>query len=249
MELAPITVNYVQDGEDWTVTVVGEESSRTDHASGLLAARARADELIEELSGGHPVAVHLLDGDAVAFTRAYLYARHVAPRDHGDTERKTAAQSGSDTVADQDQQPAAPVGEGESTVSGVTGGTDVSAETSDRPVDAEAGAARTASTDEAGTDEAGTEVPPPATGAVEETTTDVQSPSAPAAGEADQSGEEEDEPDQAASSTGPGFDRSAPAADTSTGGGGTKPTEGEGGATRKKRSRSDSATRRGKRAS
>ncbi|WP_418153752.1 hypothetical protein [Actinoalloteichus caeruleus] len=245
MELAPITVNYVQDGEDWTVTVVGEESSRTDHASGLLAARARADELIEELSGGHPVAVHLLDGDAVAFTRAYLYARHVAPRDHGDTERKTAAQSGSDTVADQDQQPAAPVGEGESTVAGVTGGSDVSAKTSDRPVDAEAGAARAASTDEAGT-----EVPPPATGAAEETTSDVQSPSAPAAGDTDQAGkEDEDEPDQAESSTGPGFDRSAPAADTSTGGGGTKPAEGEGGATRKKRSRSDSATRRGKRAS
>ncbi|WP_337661722.1 hypothetical protein [Actinoalloteichus sp. AHMU CJ021] len=244
MELAPITVNYVQDGEDWTVTVVGEESSRTDHASGLLAARARADELIEELSGGHPVAVHLLDGDAVAFTRAYLYARHVAPRDHGDTERKTAAQSGSDTVADQDQQPVAPVGEEKSTVAGVTGGSDVSGQAADPPVDAEAGAARTASTDEAGT-----EVPPPATGEEEETTTDVQSPSAPAAGEADQAGEEEDEPDQAASSTGPGFDRSAPAADTSTGGGGTKPTEGEGGATRKKRSRSDSATRRGKRAS
>ncbi|WP_211256594.1 hypothetical protein [Actinoalloteichus caeruleus] len=243
MELAPITVNYVQDGEDWTVTVVGEESSRTDHASGLLAARARADELIEELSGGHPVAVHLLDGDAVAFTRAYLYARHVAPRDHGDTERKTAAQSGSDTVADQDQQPVAPVGEEESTVAGVTGGSDVSGQAAVPPVDAEAGAARTASTDEAGT-----EVPPPATGE-EETPSDVQSPSAPAAGEADQAGEEEDEPDQAESSTGPGFDRSAPAADTSTGGGGTQPTEGEGGATRKKRSRSDSATRRGKRAS
>ncbi|WP_157163097.1 hypothetical protein [Actinoalloteichus spitiensis] len=210
MELAPITVNYVQDGEDWTLTVVGEESSRTDHASGLLAARARADELIEELSGGHPVAVHLLDGDAVAFTRAYLYARHVAPRDHGDTERKTAAQSGSDTVADQDQQPAAPVGEAGSTVAGVTGGADVSGETSDRPVDAEAGAARTASTDEAGT-----EVPPPATGTVEETTTDVQ-PSAPAGGETDQAGEKKED---------------------------------EGGATRKKRSRSDSATRRGKRAS
>lgn len=74
----PIEVNYVPDGADWTITIKGRGQTITDHAAGLIAARDRADQLVEELTkeeSSHRTVVHLLDGDAVEFTTAYLTAR------------------------------------------------------------------------------------------------------------------------------------------------------------------------------
>lgn len=86
---APITVNYTPNGDDWTVTVnvAGEQSARTATADGLVAARDRADQLVAQLAPGtgRPPVVHLLDGDAYAFTNSYLQARLGLPQ-KGDPE-------------------------------------------------------------------------------------------------------------------------------------------------------------------
>jgi hypothetical protein len=76
---APITVNYTPDGDDWTVTVVvaGEQTARRAKAVGLIAARDQADQMVAQIApneDGRRV-VHLLDGDAYAFTDSYLKAR------------------------------------------------------------------------------------------------------------------------------------------------------------------------------
>lgn len=76
---APITVNYTPDGDDWTVTVAvaGESTTRSAKAVGLIAARDRADQIVAQIEpkGGRRRVVHLLDGDAYAFTTSYLHAR------------------------------------------------------------------------------------------------------------------------------------------------------------------------------
>lgn len=74
---APITVNYVPDGDDWTVTVTDEDRTRSATASGLIAARDQADQIVEKMVSDQTgrTVVHLLDGDAVAFTNTYLQAR------------------------------------------------------------------------------------------------------------------------------------------------------------------------------
>jgi hypothetical protein len=76
---APITVNYTPDGEDWTVTVAvaGEGTVRRAKAVGLIAARDQADQLVAEIAPDEDSrrVVHLLDGDAYAFTHSYLKAR------------------------------------------------------------------------------------------------------------------------------------------------------------------------------
>ncbi len=76
---APITVNYTPDGDDWTVTVAvaGERTARRAKAVGLIAARDQADQMVAQIApdeDGRRV-VHLLDGDAYAFTDSYLKAR------------------------------------------------------------------------------------------------------------------------------------------------------------------------------
>jgi hypothetical protein len=73
----PITVNYTPDGDDWTVTVVGEAARRSAKATGLIAARDQADQIVAQLAPKDqtPTVVHLLDGDAFAFTNTYLHAR------------------------------------------------------------------------------------------------------------------------------------------------------------------------------
>ena len=72
-----ITVNYVPDGDDWTVTVTCGDQTRTATAAGVIAARDQADQLVEQLvpEPGARTVVHLLDGDGVAFTTSYLHAR------------------------------------------------------------------------------------------------------------------------------------------------------------------------------
>jgi outer membrane biosynthesis protein TonB len=73
----PIEVNYIPDGDDWTVAVKGRGQTLTGTAVGLIAARDRADQLVEKLAPDevHKTVVHLLNGDAVEFTTAYLTAR------------------------------------------------------------------------------------------------------------------------------------------------------------------------------
>lgn len=76
----PITAVYVRDEEDYTVTVAGEGRELTDKAPGIIAARDRADQLIEKIaprtgSDEDPTVVHLLNGSAFEFTSAYMTAR------------------------------------------------------------------------------------------------------------------------------------------------------------------------------
>jgi hypothetical protein len=76
---APITVNYTPDGDDWTVTVAvaGEKATRSAKAVGLIAARDQADQMVAQIAPDEDRrrVVHLLDGDAYAFTDSYLKAR------------------------------------------------------------------------------------------------------------------------------------------------------------------------------
>lgn len=73
-----ITANYLRDGDDWSVTVTAGSESQTARAPGLIAARDKADQLIEQVApnAAGRVVIHLLDGDGFAFTTAYLQARH-----------------------------------------------------------------------------------------------------------------------------------------------------------------------------
>ena len=76
----PIEAHYTPDGDDWAVAVTGRGRTLTGRAPGLIAARDRADQLVEELApegkeAGHRTVVHMLNGDAVEFTNAYLTAR------------------------------------------------------------------------------------------------------------------------------------------------------------------------------
>jgi hypothetical protein len=74
----PIEAHYTPDGDDWAIAVKGRGRTLTGRAPGLIAARDRADQLVEELAPddvGHRTVVHMLNGDAVEFTTAYLTAR------------------------------------------------------------------------------------------------------------------------------------------------------------------------------
>lgn len=79
--MEPIEANYVPDGDDWTITIVGRGKTLTAKAVGLIAARDRADQLVEEIAGQEKnrTVVHRLDGDALQFTTAYLNARLAKP--------------------------------------------------------------------------------------------------------------------------------------------------------------------------
>ncbi|QFZ17092.1 hypothetical protein [Saccharothrix syringae] len=77
MPTPPITANYRRDGDDWAVTVRAGADELAATAPGLIAARIAAEQLVAQLAGGraHPAVVHLLDGDAFAFSVAYLHTR------------------------------------------------------------------------------------------------------------------------------------------------------------------------------
>jgi hypothetical protein len=76
-----ITATYVQDDADWAITVSGRGKELTARAPGIIAARDRADQLVEELAGeAKTTVVHLLNGSALDFTSAYMTARLTLPK-------------------------------------------------------------------------------------------------------------------------------------------------------------------------
>ncbi|EOD63940.1 hypothetical protein [Amycolatopsis vancoresmycina] len=76
-----ITATYVQEDADWAITVSGRGKELTARAPGIIAARDRADQLVEELAGdGRTTVVHLLNGSALDFTSAYMTARLTLPK-------------------------------------------------------------------------------------------------------------------------------------------------------------------------
>jgi hypothetical protein len=76
-----ITATYVQEDADWAITVSGRGKELTDRAPGIIAARDRADQLVEELGGdGKNTVVHLLNGSALDFTQTYMTARLTLPK-------------------------------------------------------------------------------------------------------------------------------------------------------------------------
>ncbi|MDQ0379408.1 hypothetical protein [Amycolatopsis thermophila] len=77
----PITAIYVPEDDDWAVTVTAQGRSLTARAPGIIAARDRVDQFVEELGAearGATV-VHLLNGSALEFTAAYMTARLTRP--------------------------------------------------------------------------------------------------------------------------------------------------------------------------
>src|SRR3982074_3637161 len=71
---------YVQEDDDWTITVSGLGKSLTAKAPGIIAARDRTDQLVEKLTpGGRPTVVHLLNGSALEFTGMYMAGRRARP--------------------------------------------------------------------------------------------------------------------------------------------------------------------------
>jgi hypothetical protein len=77
----PIMAIYVQEDDDWTITVSGLGKSLTARAPGIIAARDRTDQLVEKLTPeGRPTVVHLLNGSAVEFTATYMTARLTRPQ-------------------------------------------------------------------------------------------------------------------------------------------------------------------------
>ncbi|OXM71365.1 MULTISPECIES: hypothetical protein [Amycolatopsis] len=77
----PITAIYVPEDDDWAVTVTGQGKSLTARAPGIIAARDRVDQFVEELGAEAKGAtvVHLLNGSALEFTAAYMTARLSRP--------------------------------------------------------------------------------------------------------------------------------------------------------------------------
>ncbi|GHF47379.1 putative membrane protein [Amycolatopsis bartoniae] len=77
----PITAVYVQDDEDWTITVEGYGKKLTGRAPGIIAARDSVDQLVESLGPDAKGAtvVHLLNGSALEFTATYMKARLARP--------------------------------------------------------------------------------------------------------------------------------------------------------------------------
>ncbi|MCT2588051.1 hypothetical protein [Actinophytocola gossypii] len=115
-----IEVNYVPDGDDWQITVTGVGETREATATSLVTAREQAEELVAELvseEAGRTV-VHLLNGDALAFTSAYLSARLARPEEStqppAPDEAATAEPSESDSDEPSSDEPAhrAPTNQG-----------------------------------------------------------------------------------------------------------------------------------------
>lgn len=93
----PVTATYVEENGDWTITVAARGRRLTAHAPGIIAARDRADQLVEKIEPeqrGRTV-VHLLNNSALDFTAAYMHARMTRPSDAEPGSASTPAASGS----------------------------------------------------------------------------------------------------------------------------------------------------------
>jgi hypothetical protein len=93
----PIEAHYTLDGDEWTVAVQGRGRTLTGRAPGLIAARDMADQLVTQLTpeeSGRKTVVHMLNGDAVEFTTAYLTARLARTEDPPAAEEPNEAQPG-----------------------------------------------------------------------------------------------------------------------------------------------------------
>ncbi|QWF82609.1 hypothetical protein [Amycolatopsis sp. CA-230715] len=76
----PITAIYAQEDDEWAITVAGLGKKVTAKAPGIIAARDRVDQLVEQLvPEGKATVVHLLNGSALEFTTAYMTARLTKP--------------------------------------------------------------------------------------------------------------------------------------------------------------------------
>ena len=103
----PIEANYELDGDDWTITVSGRGKRLTAKAPGIIAARDRTDQLAEQLAPDeeHRTVVHLLNGDAVQFTTAYLTARLAKPEPPEPPEQRGPADAATEPEAKADKKP------------------------------------------------------------------------------------------------------------------------------------------------
>lgn len=100
---ATITATYTPEDDDWTVTVTGPDEALTGKAPGIIAARDRADQLVEKLAGGaKATVVHLLNGSALEFTHAYMSARLTRPEETAEAEEAAEEQP-----ADEEQEDSA----------------------------------------------------------------------------------------------------------------------------------------------
>ncbi|EHR62697.1 hypothetical protein [Saccharomonospora cyanea] len=108
-----ITAKYVQRDEDWTVTVSGLGKTLNGEASGIIAARDRADQLVEQLAGEGtpPTVVHLLNGSAYEFTSTYMTARLTrgpeSPEAPADDERPAETQDAAQQGDEESTKPSA----------------------------------------------------------------------------------------------------------------------------------------------
>ncbi|MTD58393.1 hypothetical protein [Amycolatopsis pithecellobii] len=77
----PIMASYVQEDDDWAITVAGQGKTLKGRAPGIIAARDNVDQLVESLGPDAKSAtvVHLLNGSALEFTAAYMTARLTRP--------------------------------------------------------------------------------------------------------------------------------------------------------------------------
>ncbi|WP_007026950.1 hypothetical protein, partial [Saccharomonospora iraqiensis] len=84
-----VTATYARTDENWTVRVSGLGRELDAEASGIIAARDRADQLVDELASGgeQPTVVHLIEGSAVEFTSTYMAARLAKGEGTGAPER------------------------------------------------------------------------------------------------------------------------------------------------------------------
>lgn len=75
-----ITATYAHENDDWTITVSGRGKKVSAKAPGIIAARDRADQLVEQVAPNErPTVVHLLNGSALEFTSTYMAARLTLP--------------------------------------------------------------------------------------------------------------------------------------------------------------------------
>ncbi|MFD2419369.1 hypothetical protein [Amycolatopsis pigmentata] len=91
----PIVATYGQDEDDWVITVSGHGKELTARAPGIIAARDRTDQLVEQLgpSARSATVVHLLNGSALEFTEMYMKARLTRSEPSADEGKPAAARA------------------------------------------------------------------------------------------------------------------------------------------------------------